>query len=47
MLRNNLLHYYNTLKNKDLTTSKLKYITRTVIASQALYYLNVTPLSDT
>ena len=47
MIRNNLLHYYNTLKNKDLATSELKYIIRTVIASQALYYLNVTPLTDT
>ena len=47
MIRNNLLHYYDTLSNKDLTTSELKYIIRTVIASQALYYLNVTPLTDT
>ena len=47
MLRNNLLHYYDTLQNKDLTTSELKYIVRTVIASQALYYLNVNPLTDT
>jgi hypothetical protein len=47
MIRNNLLHYYDTLKNKDLTTSELKYIIRTVIASQALYYLNVTTLTDT
>ena len=47
MIRNNLLHYYDTLSTKDLTTSELKYIIRTVIASQALYYLNVTPLTDT
>jgi hypothetical protein len=47
MIRNNLSHYYDTLKNKYLTTSELKYIIRTVIASQALYYLNVTPLTDT
>jgi hypothetical protein len=47
MIRNNLLHYYDTLKNKDLTTSELKYIIRTVVASQVLYYLNVTPLTDT
>jgi hypothetical protein len=46
MIRNNLLHYYDTLKHKDLTTSELKYIIHTVIASQALYYLNVTPLTD-
>ena len=46
MIRNNLLHYYNTLQHKDLTTSELKYIIRMVIASQALYYLNVTPLTD-
>ena len=46
MISNNLLHYYDTLKHKDLTTSELKYIIRTVIASQALYYLNVTPLTD-
>ena len=46
MIHNNLLHYYDTLKNKDLTTSELRYIIRTVISSQALYYLNVTPLTD-
>jgi hypothetical protein len=46
MIHDNLLHYYDTLKNKDLTTSELRYIIRTVIASQALYYLNVTPLTD-
>jgi hypothetical protein len=46
MIRNNLLHYYDTLHHKDLTTSELKYIICTVIASQALYYLNVTPLTD-
>jgi hypothetical protein len=46
MIRNSLLHYYDTLQHKDLTTSELKYIIRTVIASQALYYLNVTPLTD-
>jgi hypothetical protein len=47
MLRNNLLRYYDNLKNEDLTTSELKYSTRTVIASQALYYHHVTPLTDT
>ena len=46
MIQNNLLHYFEILKHKKLTTSELKYITRTVIASQALYYLNVTPLTD-
>ena len=42
----NLPHDFETLKHKRLTTSELKYIIRTVIASQALYYLNVTPLTD-
>jgi hypothetical protein len=46
IIRNNLLHYYDTLKHKYLTTCELKYIVRTVIASQALYYLNVIPLTD-
>jgi hypothetical protein len=46
MIQNNLLHYFDTLKHKRLTTSELKYIIRTVIASQALYYLNITPLTD-
>ena len=46
MIRNNLLHYYDTLKHKELTNSELKYIIRAVITSQALYYLNVTPLTD-
>ena len=46
MIRNNLLHYYDTIQHKDLTTSELRYIIRTVINSQALYYLNVTPLTD-
>jgi hypothetical protein len=45
IIRNNLVHYYDTLKNKDLTPSELKYIIRTVIVSLALYYLNVTPLT--
>jgi hypothetical protein len=47
MIQKNLLHYFDTLKHKGLTTGELKYIIRTVIASQALYYLNVTPLTDT
>ena len=46
LIQNNLSHYFDTLKHKQLTTGELKYITRTVIASQALYYLNVTPLTD-
>ena len=45
-IQSNLLHYFEILKHKKLTTSELKYITRTVITSQALYYLNVTPLTD-
>ena len=46
IIQNNLSHYFDTLKHKRLTTDELRYITRTVIASQALYYLNVTPLTD-
>ena len=37
IIRNSLLHYYDTVKHKNLTTSEPKYITSTVIALQACF----------